>query len=481
MSENLKRTVPVGLIVLCIVTEITISQIPLASATDKELQNLTADSFGIFNEKDYLPKGQNPTLLDGRGDEDDATKVPLILEHVLTVNPNRTFLGPNMVFLAHDDILILDDARGKVWRIVEGQISADPLIDLDAYSPDGLVGIASKKAGNGSIYVFLYLNEAPSVFGSDLNSSKQASMLNNSLGYDREGDRLYRYRFDGNKLVEPKLLLTVPDKTPNVFQEIHHGGEVLIGPDNNVYVVIGEIDGEEHDKGKTMAQNYQDGHEPDGRAGILRITQDGKIVNSEGILGTGHPLDMYYAYGIRNSFGMDFDPLTGNLWDTENGPDYGDEINLVEPGFNSGWNKVQGFWRNDEGKKGTLDTSPNNLVDFNGKGNYSAPEFVWNFTVGPTALKFFNSTQFGQEYENDIFAADINNGNIYHFDLNEDRTELALEGPLADKIANEREEIDDIIFAEGFNGIADLQVGPDGFLYIISNLSIFRIRPALDG
>ena len=50
----------------------------------------------------------------------------------------------------------------------------------------------------------------------------------------------------------------------------------------------------------------------------------------------------YYAYGIRNSFGMDFDPVTGNLWDTENGPSYGDEINLVEPGFNSGWQVVQG-------------------------------------------------------------------------------------------------------------------------------------------
>ena len=59
-------------------------------------------------------------------------------------------------------------------------------------------------------------------------------------------------------------------------------------------------------------------------------------------------MNLYYAYGLRNSFGMDFDPLTGNLWDTENGPEYGDEINLVEPGFNSGWNKVQGVWENDK-------------------------------------------------------------------------------------------------------------------------------------
>jgi aldose sugar dehydrogenase len=55
------------------------------------------------------------------------------------------------------------------------------------------------------------------------------------------------------------------------------------------------------------------------------------------------PLNRYYAYGIRNSFGFDFDPITGNLWDTENGPGFGDEINFVEPGFNSGSKKVQGF------------------------------------------------------------------------------------------------------------------------------------------
>src|SRR4030095_14983033 len=95
---------------------------------------------------------------------------------------------------------------------------------------------------------------------------------------------------------------------------------------------------------KTKAQNNHDGVNPDGRAGILRVTQDGNIVES-GILGPKYPLNLYYAYGRRNSFGLDWDPLTGILWDTENGPHYGDEVNLVEPGFNSGWNKVQGMWK----------------------------------------------------------------------------------------------------------------------------------------
>ena len=55
-----------------------------------------------------------------------------------------------------------------------------------------------------------------------------------------------------------------------------------------------------------------------------------------------NPLSKYFAYGIRNSFGLDFDPITGKLWDTENGEDVYDEINLVEAGFNSGWKAVIG-------------------------------------------------------------------------------------------------------------------------------------------
>ena len=90
---------------------------------------------------------------------------------------------------------------------------------------------------------------------------------------------------------------------------------------------------------------------------------------------------MYYAYGIRNSFGIAFDPLTGNLWDTENGPSFGDEINLVEPGFNSGWAKVLGIWNieeavNEEGEREILkgEVIPENINDilfnFNGSGKY---------------------------------------------------------------------------------------------------------------
>ena len=120
-------------------------------------------------------------------------------------------------------------------------------------------------------------------------------------------------------------------------------GQLSIGPDENIYVIIGNLVGPglSDDVEESLDQNIQDGKDPDGRGGILRVTQDGEVVDNEGILGDNHPLDKYYAYGIRNSFGIAFDPITGNLWDTENGGFF-DEINLVSAGFNSGWNKLSG-------------------------------------------------------------------------------------------------------------------------------------------
>jgi glucose/arabinose dehydrogenase len=201
---------------------------------------------------------------------------------------------------------------------------------------------------------------------------------------------------------------------------------------------------------------------------------------------------MYYAYGIRNSFGMEFDPVTGNLWDTENGPGFGDEINLVEPGFNSGWNKAQGMWPVTSYKQ--LDPTPKErgylgeaeitsqdeiskkLVVFNGNGSYSNPELAWNISQGVTAIKFFNSDTLGEAYENDMFVGDAKSGNLYHFDLNEDRTRLELGGRLHDKVISSLEELDQIIFGKGFSAIVDIEVSPDGYLYILTyGGSIYRV------
>jgi aldose sugar dehydrogenase len=186
-------------------------------------------------------------------------------------------------------------------------------------------------------------------------------------------------------------------------------------------------------------------------------------------------LKLYYAYGIRNSFGLAFDPVTGKLWATENGQEDDDEINLVEPGFNSGWVQVHGLARL------TPEFDPSELVDFDKKGNYRDPELVWQNTAGPTAVLFMTSDKMGSQYVNDMFVADVHHGSIYHFKLNADRTHLALPPQLDDKVISNStaDVLDEIIFGENFGGITDLKIGPDGYLYVVSvGLGkIFRIAP----
>jgi aldose sugar dehydrogenase len=413
------------------------------------------------------------------GDEDEEPfikdpnlGVELVSSDVLELPTSMAFLGP-------DDILVLEKEKGTVQRIVNGKLLPTPVLIVDVATEVErcMCGIAVSKSDSGTVYVFLYFTEAEDV--GDGSGGVGGGGGGGSSSSEPVGNRLYRYEWINNQLVNPILLLDLP-ATPGPR---HNGGVVMIGSDSNVYVIIGDVDGHE-----TLAQNQESGEEPDGTSGILRVTQDGQPVGidgngNDGILGNSYPLNLYYAYGIRNSFGFDFDPVTGNIWDTENGPGYGDEINLVEPGFNSGWSEITGFPSSSTADTDDFDPEEDDLVSFEGKGKYSDPEFEWTVTLGPTAVKFLNSDKLGAEYVNDMFVTDIVTGRIYHFDLNEDRTELVLEGTLADKVAETRDTgIENIVFAEGFGGISDLEVGPDGYLYVVSlgHGAIYRILPAAD-
>ena len=360
----------------------------------------------------------------------------------------------SMEFMGPNELLVTQKNDGTVVRIVNGTKVIQPLITVPVASKDerGLLGIAvSNDTIKNQTNVLLYYTEKGTTKGEIL------------------GNRVYKFELNENasKLLNPKLLVDLPwEPGPG-----HNGGVLKIGPDKNVYITIGDVTRTELNESQvyeTKAQNIEMGKEPDGRAGILTITQDGKPVD-DGILDSKYPLNLYFAYGIKNSFGIDFDPITGNLWDTENGPSYGDEINLAEPGFNSGWKKIHGVWNVNSslGKQGTASSNPKELVNFGNTGIYSSPEFTWDFSVAPTAIKFLNTDKIGSQYENDILVGDIKYGNIYHFDLSEDRKSLDLSGGLNDRVANTREELSDTIFAYGFGGITDIEVGPDGYIYVL--------------
>jgi aldose sugar dehydrogenase len=403
----------------------------------------------------------------------------LAIEEIATdlIRPTAmAFLGPSS-----DDIIVTQKDNGTVLRIIEGVVQPEPLVDVAVANDNdtnerGLLGMAVAKQNETTTYVFLYFTESGGGQDGD-----------DSAGIVPAGNRLYRYELVENansssmELINPKLLLDLPARPGPRY----NAGPLLVSQNQNgtiVYLMIGDLD--HH---TTQAENYEDGPPPDGTGGILAIDAEGNplpnpvlVEQVNGVEENGEEengmLPYYFAYGLRNGFGMAFDPVTGHIWDTENGPDWFDEINIVLPGFNSGWAAIQGPASAPENEGADVE----DLEYFGGTGTYRDPEFAWQNTVGVTAINFLNSTALGEQYANDMFVADINNGRLYHFDLNQDRTGLLLEGVLEDKVANTVPELDSVIFGTGFRSISDIEVGPDGYLYLLlyGPGKIIRIAPA---
>jgi glucose/arabinose dehydrogenase len=226
-----------------------------------------------------------------------------------------------MAFIGKGDILVLQKADGRVRRVINGILQPDPVLDVavDSASERGLLGIAVHPNFPTSPFVFLYYTESSN--GSDTSGSPTPL-----------GNRVYRYTWDGSALVGRQLILNLPvTPGPN-----HNGGTMTFGPDGKLYVVIGELNR------NGQLQNFSGAAAPDDTGVIFRINDDGSAPSDNPFFSQGGNLAKYLAYGIRNSFGLAFDSVTGKLWDTENGVANYDEVNLVEPGFNSGWMRIMG-------------------------------------------------------------------------------------------------------------------------------------------
>ncbi|HZB99556.1 MAG TPA: PQQ-dependent sugar dehydrogenase [Nitrososphaeraceae archaeon] len=336
----------------------------------------------------------------------------------------------SMAFMDSNNILVLEKT-GSIRLISNGILQEQPVLNVpvDTESERGLLGIATLEDDT----VFLYFTES-------------GETLRN---------RVYRYDWNGETLVNPTLILDLPAiPGPN-----HDGGKLVIGPDQYLYAIIGDLN---HD-GKL--QNFLDGPEPDDTGVIFKVNpNDGSAAPNNPFVNSGDSvLSRYYAYGIRNSFGIAIDPITNMLWDTENGPGEYDEVNLVRPGFNSGWQTVMGpISRSGE--------SVDDLVSFQGS-QYIDPVFSWQITPAVTDIEFLHSQKLGDKYANNIFVGDYNNGNVYYFEVNEDRTGIifdASQTDLIDLVADNEEELSAIVFGSGFGSITDITTGPDGFLYILS-------------
>jgi glucose/arabinose dehydrogenase len=406
------------------------------------------------------------------------TSVPIVNDSKLEVQVVTQGLDSptSMAFIGNHGDMLISEKGGKVILFSNESKTKVSLLNfsVNEASERGLLGVAvlnnniSKADTTTTIspsspltptYVFFYLTEAI--------EGNKSQILGNRIG-----------RFEWNdtdkSLSNGTLILDLPASPgPN-----HDGGKLIADSKNrHLYAVIGDLNRD------GMLQNVKNGSLPDDTSVILRINPDGSPAQGNPFLNVSRSdssyanLSKYYAYGIRNSFGLAIDPVTGVLWDTENGPFRFDEINIVRPGFNSGWEKVMGPIER-------LNITENDLVNFLGSSSYADPVFSWGPSEGVTDIEFYDSDKLGNNYTNNIFVGDYVNGRLYYFEVNENRTGLEFENPRIsdDLVASNANQVAAVTFGTGFTrGITDIETGPDGYLYLLtfhqSMGSIFRIVP----
>jgi len=344
--------------------------------------------------------------------------------------------NPTGIVFVNNDILIIEK-EGNLRLLSNQHLDEKPIheFSVNAKSERGLLGIETDGSN-----IFVYLTE----------TANDDSLRN----------RVYKYSWNGNDLTNQQLLLDLPAiPGPN-----HDGGKLVLEKRNNnsaisdnLYVVIGDLN---H---RGILQNIKSNDKPDDTGVILRInSKDGSAIETNPFY-INSDTSKYFAYGIRNSFGITIDPITGTLWETENGPSEYDEINIVKAGFNSGWLQLMGPMSRSDNSINDLQVLPNSF--------YSDPQLSWRESVALTDIAFINSSQLGEQYLYKMMVGDYNQGNLYILSLNEKRDNILLDltnKDLLDKVIDNDVEADSIKFGSGFGSITDIENGPDGLLYVLS-------------
>ena len=424
----------------------------------------------------------------------------------------------SMAFIGRDDMLVLEKNTGKVQRVqlqrdgtgrVVGR-TVTTVLDLavNSASERGLLGIARHPNFPTNPGIYLYWTE--STTGADNNVLSEVPLL---------GNRVDRFVWNGSTLTLDKNLIklrALQEDAGQLPRGNHDGGVIRFGPDGKLYIIVGDVGR------RGQMQNLKDGPSgpgvPDDQFGgpepddahltsvILRLNDDGTTPTDNPFFAAGAAIggqvganiQKIFAYGIRNSFGMNFDPRSGNLWTQENGDDAFDELNLVRPGMNGGWVQIMGpvsrirqFKRIEVANSNSLQQlrwPPTNVADSPTEArsrlfalpgsSYSNPEFSWKYAVAPAGIGFVRGAGLGRKYRGDLFVGaartNLKGGYLFHFNLTRKRNSVAVNDPLLkDRVADNRAKFDlteseSMLIGRGFGVGTDIQTGPDGSLYVVS-------------
>jgi uncharacterized repeat protein (TIGR01451 family) len=414
----------------------------------------------------------------------------------------------SMAFIGNNDFFIFEKNTGKVQRVTNGVIQSTPPLDLavNSASERGGLGIALHPnfAFNG--YVYLYWTESST--GVDSTNIAEVPLL---------GNRVDRYIWNGSTLTFDRNLIKLHAYQADANQQLrgnHNGGVLRFGPDGKLYILMG-------DNGRRgYLQNNQMGPVPDDQFGgpepdnnhltgfILRLNDDGSTPTDNPFFNASTSLTgeaaanikKLFAYGVRNGFGLGFDPYSGNLWDQENGDDAFDEMNRVTAGSNNGWIAIMGpvsrvaQYKQIESTYGSGDLQqlrwpPSNIASTPAAAlanlymlpgaHYNDPEFSWKYAIPPSPLGFVQGRGLGPQFEGDMFVGAARTflvgGFLFRFKFTPDRLHFSFtDSRLNDLVADNDDKFDikeseSLLIGRDFGITTDVETGPNGDLFVVSN------------
>lgn len=466
----------------------------------------------------------------------------------LTTPIGIAFPAPNQYFF-------IEKNTGKVMYLANGSLNTVLDLGVNNASERGLLGIALDPsfASNHFVYLYWTAQAAPPppenpFFPTETEGSNAPQLGDDTgdiLAVPLLGNRVDRFIWNGSALAWDRNLIRlrsfqndgapVPPGQGDEAQPPagnHNGGVIRFGPDGKLYIIIGDNGRRgqlqnlpsgptETGLGPTVPDDQFGGPQPDNAhftGVVIRLNSDGTTPTNNPFFAAGAAIggevgtniQKIFAYGVRNSFGMAFDPLSGNLWDQQNGDDSFDELNLVTAGQNGGWVQVMGpISRLAEFKQIETTLAPMTLQQLRWPpsrianspqeamsrlfmlpgAHYSDPKFSWKFALAPAAIGFQSSPALGSQYFGDLFVGlsvpAPAGGALFRFKLNAGRTDFVFSDTrLADGVADnlakrDITESESLLIGQNFGIATDIQTGPNGHLYVVSlsNGAVYEIFP----
>src|SRR5918996_333167 len=425
-------------------------------------------------------------------------------------------------------MLVLEKDTGRVQRVQDGQVTSTVLdLGVNNNSERGLLGIALHPDFPGNPGVYLFWTEGTT--GADTEVLSATPLLGNrvdrflwngsTLTFASNLIRLRAIQQDFTTVTTPLGTFTQPERGN------HDGGVIAFGPDRKLYVLFGDAGrrGQLQNLpsgptptglGPTVPDDQFGGPQPDNAhlaGAILRLNDDGTTPTDNPFFGAGAQIggevganvQKIFAYGIRNSFGMAFDPRSGSLWDQENGEDAFDELNRAEPGMNSGWIQIAGPLSRISEYRQIETTSlhhedfpnlqqfrwgPENIATSEAEAlsrlfmlpgaRYKDPEFSWKHVLAPAGIGFVNGSGLGPQYQGDLFIGlsvpEPLGGALFRLQLTGNRRKIAVDDPrLEDRVVDnltfhELTESESLLIGEDFGVVTDIETGPRGDLFVVA-------------